>query len=175
MHTASRVRSARLLRRYMSAVLRHVLLLQRDVPAAAKFYRDGLGLVVHVCTERWAELGNGVEEGGDVGSTGFASTGSTDSTGAGGTGSTGNTPPTPHPQTIIALKHVDSEAHRSTGYSPILSFTVRDLNKTVTNLLNAGASLDGPILYPTKGKVAALRTPDGHMLGLFEPAEGTEV
>jgi catechol 2,3-dioxygenase-like lactoylglutathione lyase family enzyme len=38
------------------SVLRHVLLLQRDVPAAARFYSEGLGLTVNVCTERWAEL-----------------------------------------------------------------------------------------------------------------------
>ena len=75
---------------YMSAVLRHVLLLQRDVPAAAKFYREGLGLVVNVCTERWAELG-------DARPTSDAST---------------------SPPTVIALKAVDSEAQRSTGYSP---------------------------------------------------------
>lgn len=41
------------------AVLRHVLLLQRDVPAAARFYSEGLGLAVNVCTERWAELQSG--------------------------------------------------------------------------------------------------------------------
>ena len=41
------------------AVLRHVLLLQRDVPAAARFYNEGLGLAVNVCTERWAELQSG--------------------------------------------------------------------------------------------------------------------
>ena len=137
----------------MSAVLRHVLLLQRDVPAAAKFYRDGLGLVVNVCTGRWAELGNAASA---TVATPVAS---------------GFAPSAP--ETVIALKHVDSEAHRATGYSPILSFTVSDLDQTVNNLLRAGASLDGPILYPPRGKVAALRAPDGHMLGLFEPAEGT--
>ena len=40
----------------MSAVLRHVLLLQKDVQKAAKFYKEGLGLPVNVLTERWAEL-----------------------------------------------------------------------------------------------------------------------
>jgi catechol 2,3-dioxygenase-like lactoylglutathione lyase family enzyme len=50
----------------MSAVLRHVLLLQRDVPAAARFYQEGLGLTVTVCTERWAELSDG-RGGGKVG------------------------------------------------------------------------------------------------------------
>lgn len=37
-------------------MLRHILLLQRDVPKAAKFYSEGLGLKVKVLTERWAEL-----------------------------------------------------------------------------------------------------------------------
>lgn len=39
-----------------SQMLRHILLLQRDVPKAAKFYSEGLGLKVKVLTERWAEL-----------------------------------------------------------------------------------------------------------------------
>lgn len=41
------------------AVLRHILLLQRDVRKAAHFYSEGLGLTVNVCTERWAELQSG--------------------------------------------------------------------------------------------------------------------
>ena len=40
----------------MIAMLRSVLLLQRDVPRAARFYAEGLGLRVATCTERWAEL-----------------------------------------------------------------------------------------------------------------------
>lgn len=40
-------------------MLRQVLLLQRDVPKATKFYQDGLGLKVMVLTERWAELDAG--------------------------------------------------------------------------------------------------------------------
>ncbi len=40
----------------MSAVLRHVLLLQKDVRKAANFYQQGLGLPVNVLTEKWAEL-----------------------------------------------------------------------------------------------------------------------
>ena len=134
----------------MSAVLRHVLLLQRDVPAAAKFYQEGLGLVVKVCTERWAELSDGRAPGVDG-----------DSSGAG--------------PTVIALKAVEGEAQRTTGYSPLLSFTVSDMDVTVNNMLRAGAVLDGPIKYPVQGKVAAMRAPDGHMLGLFEPAEGTQL
>ena len=40
-------------------MLRQVLLLQRDVPKAARFYQQGLGLKVKVLTERWAELDAG--------------------------------------------------------------------------------------------------------------------
>lgn len=36
--------------------LRYVLLLQRDLQKAVRFYGDGLGLPVKVVTERWAEL-----------------------------------------------------------------------------------------------------------------------
>ena len=39
--------------------LRYVLLLQRDVPKAAVFYNQGLGLRLKVLTERWAELDAG--------------------------------------------------------------------------------------------------------------------
>mmetsp|Transcript_21907 Transcript_21907/g.74463 ORF Transcript_21907/g.74463 Transcript_21907/m.74463 type:complete len:120 (-) Transcript_21907:64-423(-) len=117
------------------AALRHVLLLQRDVPRAARFYAEGLGLGVRVCTERWAELDPGTP---------------------------GGTP--------LALKQADCEAVLSAGYSPLLSFDVADLDSTVSRMLRLGATLDGPIKYPPKGKVAALRGPDGHMIGLHEPA-----
>ena len=45
------------------------------------------------------------------------------------------------------------------------------MDKTIYKLLEMGAILDGPIKYPTHGKVASLRSPDGHMIGLFEPTE----
>lgn len=43
----------------VSDMLRQVLLLQRDVPKATRFYQEGLGLRVKVLTERWAELDAG--------------------------------------------------------------------------------------------------------------------
>ncbi|RYR30382.1 hypothetical protein Ahy_B01g055156 [Arachis hypogaea] len=55
------------------------------------------------------------------------------------------------------------------GYSSLLSFTVTDINTTVTKLMALGAELDGPIKYEIHGKVAAMRCLDGHMLGLYEP------
>ena len=39
--------------------LRYILLLQRDVPKAAKFFTEGLGLSANVVTEKWAELQSG--------------------------------------------------------------------------------------------------------------------
>ena len=36
--------------------LRYLLLLQRDVPKAAKFYHEGLGFPIKVLTDNWAEL-----------------------------------------------------------------------------------------------------------------------
>ncbi|QDZ17766.1 glyoxalase/bleomycin resistance protein/dihydroxybiphenyl dioxygenase [Chloropicon primus] len=117
------------------ARLANVLLLQRDVQHAIKFYSKGLGLHLASESPKYAEL----------------------------TCSAGNT---------IALKQVEGEALRSTGYSPMLSFNVEDLQGTLTRLLSLGAHMDGPIRYPTFGKVAAVRAPDGHMISLFESDDG---
>merc|ERR1711976_21504 len=74
--------------------------------------------------------------------------------------------------TTLALKASDGEAFCTTGYSPFLQFTVQDMDSTLPRLLSMGAVLDGPVKYPVEGKTAALRAPDGHMIGLFEPAGG---
>ncbi|RDX69945.1 hypothetical protein CR513_50876, partial [Mucuna pruriens] len=63
----------------------------------------------------------------------------------------------------------DSEQATQKGYSSLLSFTVTDMNTTVTKLMALGAELDGPIKYEVHGKVAAMRCIDGHVLGLYEP------
>lgn len=116
-----------------AAVFRWVLQMHRDVPKAARFYSQGLGLSVDVCTLRWAELHSGPLK--------------------------------------LALMHCDhSNFAMQKGYSSMLSFTVADLNKTVTKLMALGAEMDGPIKYEIHGKVAALRCIDGHVLGLYEPA-----
>lgn len=39
------------------------------------------------------------------------------------------------------------------GYSSLLSFTVKDINSTVTKLMALGAELDGSIKYEIHGKV----------------------
>ncbi|EFC50700.1 predicted protein [Naegleria gruberi] len=68
----------------------------------------------------------------------------------------------------VCLNKVEGEASSTTGYSPFLCFDVNEMDKTIYKLLEMGAILDGPIKYPSHGKVAALRSPDGHMIGLFE-------
>jgi catechol 2,3-dioxygenase-like lactoylglutathione lyase family enzyme len=73
--------------------------------------------------------------------------------------------------TPLALHVSDGESTLSTGYSPILQFAIKDMDAKVAQCLQLGAHLDGPIQYPAHGKVAALRAPDGHMVGLYEPAE----
>mmetsp|Transcript_14713 Transcript_14713/g.37244 ORF Transcript_14713/g.37244 Transcript_14713/m.37244 type:complete len:121 (+) Transcript_14713:1394-1756(+) len=119
----------------MAVRLANVLLMQRDLQQAVKFYTKGLGLTVASESPKYAEL----------------------------TCSAGST---------IALKQAQGEALCSTGYSPMLSFNVADLQGTITRLISMGAHLDGPIRYPTFGKVAAMRAPDGHMISLFESDEG---
>ncbi|XP_042481122.1 uncharacterized protein LOC122061739 isoform X2 [Macadamia integrifolia] len=69
----------------------------------------------------------------------------------------------------LALVQSNSDHVLQNGHSSLLSFTVMDINSSVTKLMALGAELDGPIKYEIHGKVAALRCLDGHMLGLYEP------
>lgn len=70
----------------------------------------------------------------------------------------------------LALMQSNSDFVPQKGYSSLLSFTVTDINSTVTKLMALGAEMDGSIKFEFHGKVAAIRCPDGHMLGLYEPA-----
>ncbi|KAF2297619.1 hypothetical protein GH714_000274 [Hevea brasiliensis] len=69
----------------------------------------------------------------------------------------------------LALMQFSNDNIVQKGYSSMLSFTVTDINSTVTKLMALGAELDGPIKYEIHGKVAAMRCMDGHVLGLHEP------
>lgn len=70
--------------------------------------------------------------------------------------------------TTIALHAAESQAQ--TSNSPILSFHVDDVYGAIANLENMGAKLEGRVREPSFGKVAAMRTPDGHLLSLLQPA-----
>ena len=74
----------------------------------------------------------------------------------------------------LALQAVHSESQLSQGYSPLLNFEVNDMDTTIAKCVQMGGHLDGPIQYPAHGKVAALRAPDGHMIGLYEPVVAAE-
>jgi predicted enzyme related to lactoylglutathione lyase len=69
----------------------------------------------------------------------------------------------------ISLQGVTSESQLSTGYSPLLTFEVDDMDSIIAKCCQLGGHLDGPIQYPAHGKVAAMRAPCGHMIGIFEP------
>ncbi|CAA6671583.1 unnamed protein product [Spirodela intermedia] len=73
-------------------------------------------------------------------------------------------------QLKLALMQSSRDLPMQNGYSSMLSFTVADVNSTVTKLMALGAELDGPIKHEIHGKIASMRCIDGHVLGLYEPA-----
>ena len=126
------------------------------VASSVAFYQNGLGLTVLRHTDEWAELAC------PAGPPSQALTPST-SDGA-------HHQPQASPQFHLSIQSVDSESQLCTGYSPVLNFDVVDMDDTIARCVQMGANLDGPIQYPAHGKVAALRTPGGQMIGLYEPA-----
>jgi hypothetical protein len=73
------------------------------------------------------------------------------------------------------MNNIIREAPSTVGYSPFLCFNVEQMDKVVYKCLQLGATLDGPIKYPPQGKIASLRAPDGHMIGIFEPIDQNDV
>jgi hypothetical protein len=148
---------------------------------AVNFYRI-VGLHPLRVTDTWAEL---VVKSTPSDSNAFsesASTAPAESTSAVSThrvpidtsGSLGEVQSLASTRILLQATSLSNEAAVSTGYSPILVFQVAggSLDGTVASCVQAGAHLDGPLQYPAHGKVVVLRTPDGHMIGLYEP--GTE-
>ncbi len=122
------------------------------VAAAVNFYQNGLGMAVIRHTDQWAEL---------VCPVGGSSSSYT---------SANNSTNHHLMQFQLSIQAVESnEASLCVGYSPFLNFDVDDMDSIVARCVQLGANLDGPIQYPAHGKVAALRAPDGHMIGLYEP------
>ena len=120
------------------------------VAQSVNFYQNALGMHVIRHTDDWAELACPV-----------ATVTSADAS---------NPMHNASASFRLSIKAVESEAQLSAGYSPILTFDVDDMDGTVARCAQMGAHLDGPIQYPAHGKVATLRAPDGHMIGLYEPA-----
>lgn len=74
------------------------------------------------------------------------------------------------PTLSLDLRRATSEAQLSAGYSPFLNFAVDDMDAAVPRLLGLGAALDGGVRYNAYGRTAAVRSPDGIMIGLYEEA-----
>jgi catechol 2,3-dioxygenase-like lactoylglutathione lyase family enzyme len=172
------------------SVFRRVLLLVRDVPAATKFYTEGLGLTVRRGVLVWSLNRLALLSPSQLDKrcclrnpltipvlprtpcrtapqqqAVYASETFTELR-AGPPGTDGPS---------ISLSAAQSEAHVTTGYSPHLHFDIADMDSTIVQLLQLGAVLDGTIKYDPHGKMAAVRAPDGHMIGLYEPAEAAGV
>lgn len=122
---------------------------------AVNFYQL-IGLKPERVTDTWAELLPAV---------------SSASNGAAADPPSAAAPTTAATRIHLQAAATGNEASVSTGYSPLLVFEVAPdtLDAAVANCLQAGAHLDGPLQYPAHGKVATMRTPDGHMIGLYEP------
>ena len=130
----------------VGARLSRIVLMVRGsegIASAVHFYHSVLGLQVHRVTDDWAELSSSSDGTGDANSV------------------------------TLSLQAVHSnESQLSIGYSPWITFEVAAMDQTVSAAVQAGAHLDGPIQYPAHGKVAMLRSPDNHMIGLYEPSVG---
>jgi predicted enzyme related to lactoylglutathione lyase len=113
----------------MTTQFRHIMLMVKDVPAAAQFYNLGLDLEVTKLSPNMAEL---------------------DANG-----------------TKLIMHGVEEDP--ITGGSPILSFHVDDVVETIAKLEALGGKLEGRIREPFFGKVAAVRSPEGHLLSLLQP------
>jgi len=112
---------------------------------ALEFYTAGLGLEAARVTDEWAEL----------------RTTSRDK-------ASNNSSTAPM---SVCLQVVTSEAQVTTGYSPLLQFQLENMDDCIAKCVQLlGGHLDGPIQHPAHGKAAALRSPDGHMIGVYEPA-----
>lgn len=48
---------------------------------------------------------------------------------------------------------------------------MNDINDIVVRAIQSGAIMDGGIKHEPFGAAALLRSPDGHMLALFQPTE----
>ena len=74
----------------------------------------------------------------------------------------------------LTLMATESEAKLSSGYGPFIQFSVPDMDTAVSTAAQLGANLDGPVKFPAHGKTAVLRSPDNHMIGLYEPTDSFE-
>lgn len=80
------------------------------------------------------------------------------------------TPEACSPYLTLLAAPVGSEAVLCTGYTPMLTVEVEDVQAALPRLLARGAHMDGAVAHAPQHTAVCLRTPDGHMLGLVERA-----
>mmetsp|Transcript_42937 Transcript_42937/g.93263 ORF Transcript_42937/g.93263 Transcript_42937/m.93263 type:complete len:177 (-) Transcript_42937:1113-1643(-) len=68
----------------------------------------------------------------------------------------------------IYIKHAETVSQATHGYSPMINFSVVNLEETLSTMLSLGADLDGGVQDLPTGKVASVRMPEGQMVGLVE-------
>jgi hypothetical protein len=152
----------------MVARLSRIVLLVRGtqgVASAVDFYTKCIGLQAWRITDDWAELVTSVSGSERISSAHRSEDGLDESQTKMSTSESSG-------RVIVNIQAVhDTESNLSIGYSPLITFEVDpgSIDSTVAKSVQSGAHLDGPIQYPAYGKVAVLRTPHGHMIGLFEP------
>jgi predicted enzyme related to lactoylglutathione lyase len=70
--------------------------------------------------------------------------------------------------TTLALH--GAEENGQSGNSPILSFHVDDIYVAIALLESMGGKRQGNVREPSFGKVVAIKTPDGTLVSLLQPA-----
>jgi catechol 2,3-dioxygenase-like lactoylglutathione lyase family enzyme len=126
-------------------MLRSIILYARNVSKAASFYSEGLGMRVTRTTA--APLVSSRYEHPPEWTEAVLET----------------------PDSIpLVIHHMHHEAFYSTGCSPLLVFRVEEMENMIPKLLMRGAFMDGKIHYDIQGKMVRLRSPDGHMIALYE-------
>ena len=68
---------------------------------------------------------------------------------------------------MFNVSYICSNIASQRVYSSMLSFTVPDINSTVSKLMALGAELDGPIKYEIHGKVSCLYAHNSHFFFVF--------
>lgn len=141
-----------------------VVLLLRNVPLSAAFFRDGLGMRLIVCTQRWAELQ--AADGGLRLALQHHQDGQEDAHGWEVVSDAQNSLEArsdfqsavePVQQPISSCNSKGPSSSRENGdplHPPVfLSFTAADLPSLLPRLLQLGATMEGPLAHLPTGKV----------------------
>lgn len=132
-------------------MFRHILCSVRNIENSIHFFAtDGIGLKVVFQNEHFVEMASNVGEGSE----------------------SNKTPPmvSSQYQTNLIFRKSNVESELLKGYSPLLSFDVKNLDELLPKLIMKGAILDGCVKHEPHGKFVSLKTPDDIFVTLREPS-----